>query len=475
MRSSAQNRSCAAMSSRDAPSRKYFRSRVSSSASGAGGAPCAHGRASQEQRHNRGQELSPHSALHGRLRALSLQPVFSLNRRTLLLLALLPAVAGSAAWTRMGAESHPPAAQHAETAIPRHSTESTHPRIDDAASMLAPLARGLDGWRTTFTTDLGIDVHVVTLTEPGSIGNAVRTHLPRAQDRGDGADRRPARTAEPVDTPGAHRGRLFARGRPHGPAHVAHRARPTRALCFPTQAPAWRSWTSCITCATRFICPRRSAISSLARSSARTAFAKYERFVSGGAGAKTALSAVPMDADLKAPVPPERRALRALRRHQGIGRQRLFRCANADLVGDPKLPLLHRRLAAHARAIPVRTIPELERLERIDASLPLVYHVDGDYAVATSERPVRDSCRSSCTASRASGGWITSRPGRTSSSTTTASTSFVQFQYALSFRPRAIRRAAITTSRPCPRRALDRPGTRGPQGARGCLVDAATC
>jgi len=42
-----------------------------------------------------------------------LQPVFSLNRRTLLLLALLLAVAGSAAWTRTGAESHPPAARPA--------------------------------------------------------------------------------------------------------------------------------------------------------------------------------------------------------------------------------------------------------------------------------------------------------------------------------------------------------------------------
>ena len=36
----------------------------------------------------------------------------------------------------------------------------------------------------------------------------------------------------------------------------------------------------------------------------RPAFADYERFVSGGAGAKTRISAIPMDADLKAPVPP---------------------------------------------------------------------------------------------------------------------------------------------------------------------------
>lgn len=117
------------------------------------------------------------------------------------------------------------------------------------------------------------------------------------------------------------------------------------------------------------------------------AFAEYERFVSGGAGARTALSAVPMDANLKARVPPERRA-RYVPSSDVKASVDAFLRSMADLAGDPTLPLFtegSRLMRAH---YPLARFEELTRLERINASRPLAYHVEGDFAVASSANPV---------------------------------------------------------------------------------------
>jgi hypothetical protein len=114
---------------------------------------------------------------------------------------------------------------------------------------------------------------------------------------------------------------------------------------------------------------------------------EYERFVSGGAGAKTALSAVPMDADLKRPVPADKRSRYAPSPDVKESVAAFLR-ASADLAGDPTLELFtegSRLMRAH---YPFARFEELERLERINASSPLEHIVKGDYAVATSKQPV---------------------------------------------------------------------------------------
>ncbi len=119
----------------------------------------------------------------------------------------------------------------------------------------------------------------------------------------------------------------------------------------------------------------------------RPAFADYKRFVSGGAGAKTALSAVPMDADLKRTVPDSRRALYAPSADVKESVAAFLR-ATADLAGDPTLPLFSEGSRLMRAQYPLARFEELTRLERVRASMPLEYLVNGDYAVATSKRPV---------------------------------------------------------------------------------------
>ena len=66
-----------------------------------------------------------------------------------------------------------------------------------------------------------------------------------------------------------------------------------------------------------------------------SAYAEIQRYLSGGAGAKTALSSVPMDADLKRPVPADRRARRDSRLRPPL---RLKRARPDDAVRRPQSP-----------------------------------------------------------------------------------------------------------------------------------------
>jgi tetratricopeptide (TPR) repeat protein len=120
----------------------------------------------------------------------------------------------------------------------------------------------------------------------------------------------------------------------------------------------------------------------------RGSFAEYKGFVSGGAGAKTALSTVPMDADLKAPVPPAKRDLYAPSRDAQAS-VAAYRRALADLAGDPTLPLFTEGSRLMRASYPFARFEELQRIASIDGSLPLELRFDGDYAVATSRKPAK--------------------------------------------------------------------------------------
>ena len=118
----------------------------------------------------------------------------------------------------------------------------------------------------------------------------------------------------------------------------------------------------------------------------RAAFAPFQRYLSGGAGAKAALSAVPMDADLKRLTPPEMRERYAPSADMK-DTVAAFRRATAELAGDPTLPLFTEGSRLLRAEYPFARFEELTRLERIDDSSPLDYRVEGDYAVATSKSP----------------------------------------------------------------------------------------
>ena len=119
----------------------------------------------------------------------------------------------------------------------------------------------------------------------------------------------------------------------------------------------------------------------------RQRFVEINRFVSGGAGAKTALSSLPIDADLKRPLPAAERkryAPSADVKESVIA----FLRSTADLAGDPSLELFTEGSRLMRKHYPMAPFEVLERAERLNDSMPLDYNVKGDYAVATSQRPV---------------------------------------------------------------------------------------
>lgn len=116
------------------------------------------------------------------------------------------------------------------------------------------------------------------------------------------------------------------------------------------------------------------------------AYLEYEQFLSGGAGANSRLASMPGDADLKKAVPRERRALYAPASEVQDSVAAFLR-ASADLAGDPTLDLFTEGSRVLRSYYPLAPFEEARRRERIEASAPLQYIVQGDYAVATSKRP----------------------------------------------------------------------------------------
>lgn len=116
------------------------------------------------------------------------------------------------------------------------------------------------------------------------------------------------------------------------------------------------------------------------------AYLEYERYMSGGAGANALLANVPADADLKEAVPRDRRA-RYAPASDVQDSVKAFLRASADFAGDPTLELFTEGSRLMRAYYPAAPFELARRLERIEASSPLNYIVQGDYAVATSERP----------------------------------------------------------------------------------------
>ena len=119
---------------------------------------------------------------------------------------------------------------------------------------------------------------------------------------------------------------------------------------------------------------------------AKPEYLEYQRFVSGGAGAKAALSSVPLDADLKQALPADRRA-RYAAAATPEGSVDAFLRASEELAGDPTLELFTEGSREMRRYYPLARFEELQRAQRIHASQPLEIRRDGDYAVATSAHP----------------------------------------------------------------------------------------
>jgi hypothetical protein len=308
-----------------------------------------------------------------------------MNRRTVALLVVLLAVAVTAAWLLHRRGPQEPAGQRSALPVRSQPSEPTNPRIDDAANILAPFGPRLGRMTDDFLADLGIDVHVVTLEDAGSI-ESQSERVFRARGIGAAA---PTGGLLLLLNPATGQARIEVGYSLEGGLTDLHMGRIARDQLAP-----YVSYASAGMAAMDVLHYLRDQVYLAALAGdielgdefrRRESFPDYERtFHSGGAGARTALSSVPADADLKQEVPAGRRARYAPSTDVKASLAAFLR-ATAELAGDPTLPLYtegSRLMRAH---YPLAPFEELKRLERLENSRPLTWHVEGDYAVASSD------------------------------------------------------------------------------------------
>jgi len=309
-----------------------------------------------------------------------------MTARTTILLALLVLVAGAAVWLRMAPRGPVERVESPPASAP--AAQVRHARIDDQARILAPFGPRLGRMADDFDNDLGIDVHVVTLNESGSTIESLSDRLFRERKIGATA---PTGGLLIVLDPAIQSARIEVGYSLEGGLTDLHMGRIARDQLAPYVS--YASAGMAVMDVLHYL--RDQVFLSAALGNIQLgeefrkgrAFDKFERFVSGGAGAKTALSAVPMDADLKRPVPANKRARYAPSTDLEESVAAFLR-ASADLAGDPTLELFTEGSRLMRTHYPYARFEELERLERIQASMPLEFLREGDYAVATSKRPV---------------------------------------------------------------------------------------
>jgi tetratricopeptide (TPR) repeat protein len=307
------------------------------------------------------------------------------SARTGWLLALLAVTATAAGWWHFLRKPEPIAEPpRAPIAVP--SPAPAHARIDDAAGILAPFGPRLGRMADEFAEDLGIDVHVVTLTERGAIEPQSESVF---RTRGIGRDA-PTGGLLVLLNPAIRAARIEVGYSLEGGLTDLHMSRLARDQLAP-----YVSYASAGMAAMdvlhylreqAFLAAAKGDIELGDEFRRQPEFAEFQRFYSGGAGAKTALSETPLDADLKQAVPPARRARYAPSSRVEASVAAFLR-ATAELAGDPSLPLFTEGSRLMRAEYPFARFEQGQRLERLDASQPLEYRVEGDYAVATSAKP----------------------------------------------------------------------------------------
>ena len=311
-----------------------------------------------------------------------------MSRRTFALLALLVLMAGVAFHVRTAPEQH-----NAEAGAAAPSDPSTpiaqpkHARVDDEAQILAPFGLKLGRMADSFYQDLGIDIRIVT-------SNDSETSIEEQADqqfhaRKIGVDA-PTGGLLVILNPALAAARIEVGYTLEGALTDLHMGRIARGQLAPYAS--YGSAGMAVMDVLHYLRDHvyvSAALGNLTLNENlrnKPAYREYEKFTSGGAGARAALSAASDDANLKREVPRDIRAHYAPSPDME-GSVMAFLRATADLAGDPTLELFtegSRLMRAH---YPLAPFEELKRLERLEASRPLEFLVRGDYAVATSKRP----------------------------------------------------------------------------------------
>jgi hypothetical protein len=316
-----------------------------------------------------------------------------MHSRTVLLLALLAIVAGGG-WLfhqKQQTSSAPTPAPPAEPVASHASApeQPRHARIADDAAILAPFVPRLGRMADAFYQDLGIDVRVATITEASSSIEEQATAMFERQQIG-----REAAVGGLLIllNPRLHSARIEVGYTLEGALTDLHMSKIAHDQLAPYASYGVAGMA--VMDVLHYLRDHVYLSAALGRLTLpedlrnTRAYLDYEQYVSGGAGARTALANSPMDLDFKKPVPPDRRARYAPAREVQDSVEAFLR-ASADLAGDPALELFTEGSRLMRAYYPMAPFEEARRLETRQASEPLQYIVQDDYAVATSKRPAR--------------------------------------------------------------------------------------
>lgn len=317
-----------------------------------------------------------------------------MSLRTLLLLVLLGAV-GAGAWHFQRSLDAPaesvaepsPAPAAAEPPASQEVAQAEDSRIEDRAEVLAPFAPRLSRMADDFYTDLGVDVRVVTTNDAAA---AIEIQANEMFERKQIGRESPVGGLLILLNPRLGKARIEVGYTLEGALTDQHMGRIARDQLAPYVS--YGAAGMAVMDVLHYLKDHVYLSAALGRLQlpedfkTAKAYLEYEKYVSGGAGAGTKLSTVPIDADLKVTVPREMRA-RYAPSSDVRDSVAAFLHATADFAGDPTLELFTPGSRLMRERYPFAPFEELRRFERIEKSKPLKYLVEGDYAVATSDRP----------------------------------------------------------------------------------------
>jgi tetratricopeptide (TPR) repeat protein len=324
------------------------------------------------------------------------------SRRTIFLLALLVTVGGGAWLIRRQAEKLAVATDAAEAvariAIPDGSAASQpgepelmHPRITDDANILAPFGPRLGREADAFMDDLGIDLQVVTSLERKGKTSIELQADELFESRQIGVDA-PTGGLLLVLNPALSSARIEVGYTLEGGLTDLHMSRLARNQLAPYNSYGIAGMA--VMDVLHYLRDQVYLAAALGNIELgenyrrNPQFAQYQKFTSGGAGARAALTSVPADADLKRLLPPAERANYApgAEPEDSVA---AFMDATVHLAGDPTLDLFTEGSRMMRAYYPLARFEELQRAESLRSSMPLKYLRKGDYVVATSERSAK--------------------------------------------------------------------------------------
>jgi tetratricopeptide (TPR) repeat protein len=263
----------------------------------------------------------------------------------------------------------------------------THARIDDAANILAPFGPRVGRELDALDRDLGIDAHVVTSLDGRT---PIETQSLKAFERRQVARKSPTGGLLIILDPKLGSARIEVGYSLEGVMTDLHMSRVARDQLAPYVS--YGSAGMAVMDVVHYL--RDYVLIAAVRGDLQLPqnlrktpdYLRYEQYLSGGAGARTALASLPADADLKKPVRPEKRADYAPGKTPQDTVAAFLR-ATRNLAGDPTLELFTEGSRLMRARYPLAPFEEWQRADSLDASKPLEYKIEGDFAVATSRKP----------------------------------------------------------------------------------------